>query len=200
MSFVGQLRAVVLHKNGLEFRLAFKGTADIYLDRVLVTSYPYTSTGEIAWRLSFGEGEKLLWLKAFDKAGNVSSDVTATLTVEDINPPSGWSELIPSAWITLSPSITFSVRVTDDVSGLDPSSATFRYSADEGLNWSEWLTASVTLTTPLEGIVTASAVPVPEGTAGRIQFRIADRVGFASESPVYTTKVAWKIFLPLVSK
>ena len=185
---------------GLEFRLTFKGTADIYMDRVLVTSYPYTSTGEIAWRLSFGEGEKLLWLKAFDKAGNVSSDVTATLTVEDINPPSGWSELIPSGWITLSPPITFSVRVADDVSGLDPSSAAFRYSVDEGLNWSEWLTASVVLTTPLEGIVTACAVPVPEGVAGRIQFRIADRAGFTSESPVYATKVAWKIFLPIVLK
>jgi hypothetical protein len=83
---------------------------------------------------------------------------------------------------------------------LDPSSAAFRYSVDEGLNWSEWLTASVTLTTPLEGIVTAYAVPVPEGAAGRIQFRIADRAGFTSESPVYATKVAWKIFLPIVLK
>ena len=185
---------------GLEFRLTFKGTADIYLDRVLVTSYPYTSTDEIAWRLSPGEGEKLLWLKAFDKAGNISSDVTVTLTVEDINPPSAWSELIPSGWITVSPPITLSVRVADDVSGLDPNSAAFRYSVDEGITWSEWLTASVTLTTPLEGIVTASRVPVPEGTMGRIQFRIADRAGFASESPVYVTKVAWKTFLPLVLK
>ncbi len=185
---------------GLEFRLAFKGTADVYLDRVLVTSYPSRAAGEVAWRLAPGEGEKLLRVKAFDRAGNVSADITVTVTVKDVNPPSGWSELIPSGWITVSPPVTLAVWVADDVSGLDPGSGAFRYSADGGATWSEWLTATVVLTGPLEGMVVAPAVPVPEGTSGRIQFRIADKAGFASESLVYVTRVLWKVFLPLVLK
>jgi len=184
---------------GLEFRLNFKANADIYLDRVLVTSYPIYTTGEMPWRLPPGEGEKLLWIKAFDKAGNVSSDITLTLTLKDINPPSGWSELIPSGWITTTP-VTLTVWVSDDVSGLEPQSGAFRYSVDGGATWSEWLTATVTLINPLEGIISAPAVPVPVGTSGRIQFRISDRAGLSSESPVYVTKVYWKVFLPLVLK
>ncbi len=184
---------------GLEFRLAFKGTADIYLDRVLVTSYP-SPAGEIAWKLTPGEGEKLLWIKGFDKAGNVSPDVTLTITATDVNPPSGWSELINLSWITSSSPVTLAVRVTDDLSGLDPESGYFRYSVDEGATWSQWLTATVILTNSLEGMVVAPSVPVPEDTTGKIQFRIADRAGFVSESPVYMTKVLWKLFLPLVLK
>ncbi|MCS7287263.1 MAG: SpoIID/LytB domain-containing protein [Anaerolineae bacterium] len=183
---------------GLEFRLAFKSTADIYLDRVLVTSYP-SPAGEVPWRLTYGEGEKLLWIKAFDRAGNVSSDIILTLIV-DFNPPSGWSELIPSGWLSQSPPITLAVQVTDDVSGLDPETGAFRYSVDEGVTWSDWLTASVTLINPLRGMVVAPMVPVPQGTAGRIQFRIADRAGLSSESPIYVTRVYWQTFLPLILK
>lgn len=183
---------------GLEFRLTFKAAADIYLDRVMVTSYPVSSTGEIPWTMTPGEGEKLLWVKAFDKAGNVSPDVTLTVTVKDINPPYRWSELIPSEWITITPPVTLSVQVADDVSGLDPQSGAFRYSLDEGATWSEWLAATVTLTNPLVGVISTSPVPVPVGTSGRVQFRISDRAGLTSESPIYVTKVCWKVFLPLV--
>ena len=185
---------------GLEFRLTFRGTADIYLDRVLVTSYTSSAAGEMAWRLAPGEGEKSLWVKAFDRAGNVSPDITLTVTVQDINPPSRWSELIPSGWITHGPPVTLTVQVADDVSGLAPESGAFRYSTDGGVSWSDWLTATVTLTNLLEGTVIAPSVPVPEGNSGRIQFRIADRAGHLSESPIYVVRVLWKAFLPLVLK
>jgi hypothetical protein len=64
---------------GLEFRVAFRGTADLYLDRVLVTSYPITYSTSAQWSLTSGEG--LIQAKLIDGAGNPSSDITARVVL-----------------------------------------------------------------------------------------------------------------------
>jgi hypothetical protein len=63
---------------GLEFRVAFRGTADLYLDRVLVTSYPITYSTSAQWSLTSGE---LIRAKLIDGAGNVSFDITARVVL-----------------------------------------------------------------------------------------------------------------------
>ena len=171
---------------GLEFRLTFRGVADIYLDRILVTSYPSPFENSFRWRLAPGEGQKLVWVKFFDEADNVSSDVTLTFTITDVNPPGNWGNFSPSGWAGQTTTVTCTVQVADDVSGISPNSALFRYSIDGGNTWSNWLSATMSLSNVLEGLVIASAGPFTEGLSNRIQFQVADNKGFVSTSPVYT--------------
>jgi len=70
-----------------EIRLAFRGTADLYLDRVLITASPLLYKEVLQWRLQPGEGEKRLVVKFFDRAGNVSADVPITFHLSSANYP-----------------------------------------------------------------------------------------------------------------
>jgi len=63
---------------GLEFRTFWRGNADLWLDRVLVTTYPITYTSSVTWTLA-GGGPQTIYAKFVDGAGNVSPDATAVL-------------------------------------------------------------------------------------------------------------------------
>ncbi len=182
---------------GLEFRTAFRATADLYLDRVLVVGYPIDITDSVSWRLSPGEGIKTVTVKFVDRAGNVSADLITTVTLSDTTPPGGWQDF---GWSRGREAITATVRVSDEVSGLDVDSARHRLSIDGGSSWGEWSVAActgVSGTTELQTIAADNIALSPQlETAARIEFEIADMRGHASTMS-YTVK-SWALYLPLI--
>lgn len=164
---------------GLEFRVAFRAVADLYLDRVRIVSYPVPLAPSARWRLTPGEGLKTVTVKFADRAGNVSSDLTATVTL-DTSPPTGWHDFTPQWWDGSAPP-TCTVGVYDEISGLEVDSARYRFSQDEGISWSDWLTATCSGSsgTTETQTISASRVPFeyPSATANRIQFQVADVAG-----------------------
>ncbi|MBE9506927.1 MAG: SpoIID/LytB domain-containing protein [Chloroflexi bacterium] len=184
---------------GLEFRTAFRSTADLYLDRVLIVGYPVSVATNAQWRLTPGEGLKTVTIKFIDGAGNVSTDLTRTVTLSDTSPPTGWRDFAYEWWNGGS-ALTCTVRVLDEISGLNVGSARHRFSTDGGLSWSDWVTATCTGisgTTELQTI-TASGVPFgqPGETANRIEFQIADVKGHTSTA-TYTVHSSI-LYLPLI--
>jgi len=183
---------------GLEFRTAFRAAADLCLDRVLIVGYPIAVATSAQWGLTPGEGLKVITIKFIDGAGNVSSDVTRTVTL-DTSPPTGWRDFTSVGW-DAGHAPTCTVRVLDEISGLDVESARYRFSTDGGLSWSDWAVAACTGisgTTDLQTIA-AFAVPFgqPSGTANRIEYQIADMAGHTgSMSYAVRSKV---VYLPLI--
>lgn len=184
---------------GLEFRTAFRSTADLYLDRVLVVSYPVSVTHSVEWRLSPGEGPKIVTVKFIDGAGNVSADLTRTVTLSDTSPPTGWQDFAPE-WGNGGSSPTWTVRVFDDISGLNVDSARYRFSTDGEASWGDWRAArctGISGTTEIQTI-TASRVSFdqPWETGNHIEFCIANMKGYTS---TVTYSVRSRIqYLPLV--
>ncbi len=174
---------------GLEFRTAFRATADLYLDRVLIVGYPTDVASSAQWRLTPGEGIKTVTIKFIDGAGNVSADLTTTVTL-DTSPPAGWQDFAPEWWEGGSPP-TCTVRVFDEISGLNVDSARTRFSTDGGVSWRDWITATCTGISGTNEVqtITASSVPFvyPRQTANRIQFQIADMHGYTSTA-AYTVR------------
>jgi Tol biopolymer transport system component len=188
--------------SGLEFRTAYRATADLYLDRVLIVGYPISIATSAQWRLTPGEGLKVITVKFIDGAGNVSADLIRTVTLSDTSPPTGWRDFAPEWWDGGS-APTCTVRVFDEISGLNVDGALYRYSTDGGLSWRDWTPATCTGisgTVELQTI-TASAVPFdqPRHTDNRIEFQIADMKGYTS-SMSYTVRSHWYMYLPLITK
>jgi hypothetical protein len=136
-------------------------------------------------------------IKFIDGAGNVSADLTRTVTL-DANPPTDWQDFEPEQWDG-GPSPTCTVHVRDEMSGLNVNSARYRFSTDGGIAWSDWMTATCTGisgTTEVQ-TVTARAVPfgLPRTPSNRIQFRIADTAGLSSTA-AYTVRGPLSIMGP----
>ncbi|GEM_PF-856162 len=165
---------------GLEFRTAFRAAADLCLDRVLVVRYPVPFAKGTEWRLTPGEGYKVVTIKLIDGAGNVSADLERPVIL-DVSPPAGWHGFAPAQWDGGEPP-TCTVRVSDTGAGLDVESARYRVSTDGGASWGGWLTATCTGVGGSTEVqtVTARAVDfgLPRTPSNQIQFQIADRVGY----------------------
>ncbi len=176
-------------KDGLEFRTAFKGVVDLYLDRILVCTAPQDYAPDVLWQLPPGEGTKEVGVRYLDAAGNVSPVYTATVVI-DMTPPQ-WLE---GSWE--------GAQVRDVLSGLRVDSAEYALSQDGGISWSEWRAAACTGvegTTQTETVTAdiqsslSGGVLAPFGEtvtaevtgATHLRFRIADRAGNVSESPIY---------------
>ncbi|MDY7042127.1 MAG: SpoIID/LytB domain-containing protein, partial [Chloroflexota bacterium] len=187
--------------DGLEFRTAYRATADLYLDRVLIVGYPISITNSTQWRLTPGEGLKTVTVKFIDGAGNVSTDLTRTVVLSDTSPPTGWRDFAPEWWGG-GDAPTCTVRVFDEISGLNVDSASYRVSTDGGLSWSDWAAATCTGVSGTVEIqtITASAVPFgrPRETDNRIEFQITDVKGHTS-SMSYTVR-SNLVYLPLIMK
>ena len=183
--------------NGLEFRTAFRATADLYLDRVLVVGYPVDFAVSTQWQLTPGEWIKTVTVKFIDGAGNVSANLIRRVTV-DASPPVGWQGFVPEQWDG-GPPPTCTVRVRDETSGLNVGSARYRFSTDGGASWSEWAAAPCTGISGTTGVqtITAAAVPFgfPRTPSNRIQFRIADVAGLTSTA-TYIVRGPVSIFGP----
>jgi hypothetical protein len=87
--------------SGLEFRIAYKGIANLYYDRVLVAGYPIEVAPAISWEVPNVAGSQTVQVKLADRAGNVSAD--QTLAIQVITPTPSPS---PTASATLTPSAT----------------------------------------------------------------------------------------------
>ena len=153
---------------GLEFRTFYTARSDLYLDRVHLFRTPRAYASSIEWVLPAGDGPKEVDVRYIDAAGNVSP-VYATTIVLDTMPPQwlGWDGA--------------HALVRDSVSGLHVSSAEFTGSNDGGVTWEPWQAAVITAT---EGSVDTVLVSAPR-IWENYRFRIADRAGNQSESPLY---------------
>src|SRR5205807_589512 len=104
----------------------------------------------------------------------------------DSVPPGGWAGPTASPRASARPTVT--IRASDGGSGLNVSSAKYRYSKDGGTTWTSWLTATCTGTSGTKTAQTLKAASVPFGsvsaTKNRIQFQISDVAGNTGTSPV----------------
>ncbi len=78
--------------NALEFRVAYRANASLWLDRILVARYPVEYAPTTNWTLSNGHGEKRVIAKFLDGAGNVSADAVSTIFF-------GQNRTIPRVWL-----------------------------------------------------------------------------------------------------
>ena len=78
--------------NALEFRVAYRAAASLWLDRILVLRYPISFASSTNWALSNGHGDKRVVGKFLDGAGNVSTDAISTVFFGQ-NPPT------PRVWL-----------------------------------------------------------------------------------------------------
>jgi hypothetical protein len=85
------------------------------------------------------------------------------------------------------------VQGSDDLSGLNTTSAVYQFSTDGGVTWSDWSPATVTGTdgTTILQTLTAPSVPFNQESANRnmIRFRILDLAGNAGTSADYTIQI-----------
>ncbi len=106
-------------------------------------------------------------------------------------PPSGWDNFAPTGWVSASQSVDCSIQVQDTGSGLDVSTARYRYLGAGG-TWSDWQAASCTGADGTTAPQTLSAAKVPFGQdsgpypdheGNRVQFQIRDMAGNTGVSP-----------------
>ncbi len=130
-----------------------------------------------------------------DVVGAVSSGTPGVRVWTAVEPPpGGWTDFQPATnppyvW-ERSRQVTCTVQVGDVGSGLDVSSATYRFSRNGGATWiGDWLTATVSGVdgTTVPQVVTATNVLFNQDseTLNAIQFRIADLSGLTGDSPIY---------------
>ncbi|MGB8645264.1 MAG: hypothetical protein WCF84_08495, partial [Anaerolineae bacterium] len=96
---------------GLEFRVGYRATANLWLDRIIVVSYPAPYATTAQWALSPGSGTRLVQAKFIDGAGNISADAvtsivlgptpTPTRTRTPTATPTPTPILTPEIWLPL---------------------------------------------------------------------------------------------------
>ena len=104
-------------------------------DNAAEFSEPEEFASSRQWVLSPDDGEKTIGVRFLDRAENSSPVYTASIFL-DSQPPGDWSlqEIGESGRVVLD--------VSDQDSGLDPSSAAYSVSADGGITWGDWRAAS----------------------------------------------------------
>ena len=149
------------------------------------------TTENSVWYSDVSDGIWYFHVRAKDNAGNWGSADHYKVKIDTAN-PEGWQNFNPTDWVKdQTPDCT--IEVKDVRSGLDVSTALYKYSSDGGPTWSGWISASCTGSdgiTPYQTI-TADSVPFNQdsGTQNKIKFRIDDMVGNTGESGEYTVKI-----------
>jgi hypothetical protein len=156
-------------EDGLEFRTWFSGGGDLYLDRVQLFTAPESYRSSMALTLSAGEGNKEISVRYLDQAGNPSAVYAAT-TLLDLTSP---------VWMGGGGEGYALVR--DALSGLDTGSGEYALSSN-GQLWGGWQAATVE---GAQGGTTAAFIRGATVGGCFIRFRVRDRAGNSSESPVY---------------
>lgn len=82
----------------LEFRVTYYATASLWLDRILVVSYPVPFAATADWILTAGDGLKTVQAKFLDAAANSSPDATTTVTL-GFGAPTPTPTLLPRFWL-----------------------------------------------------------------------------------------------------
>jgi len=140
-----------------------------------------------------------------DMAGNVGVSEVYTVPI-DTTEPGSWAGFEPSELVTTTRAPTCTIWVSDTTSGLDITSASYRYTTSGGVNWSDWISAECSgedgITVPQ--IVTAANVPFHHNsiTENQIEFKISDMTGIAGFSGTYTVKISkpYRIYFPLIMR
>ncbi len=161
----------------------------ISLDRILILRGPQPFSANLPYRIERRAGPQTVVVKVLDGAGNPSAELTSTVQLLDTTPPSGWQLLAPTGWVTTTQRPTVTVRVADELTGVDPASAAVRFTTDAGLSWSAWEAVSATAQ-PDGSAVLTWVWPAGEGDARhRAQFRAADNEGLMAFSPAWPIRV-----------
>jgi hypothetical protein len=111
----------------------------------------------------------------------------------DDTPPGNWTDFQPPDWVNVQ-TVNTSEQVEDTLSGLDVSTAQYRFSIDGGSSWSGWLPASITGQDGTTAPQTISAT-IPFGrdsgptSQNLAQFRVADMQGNLGEGPTHAIKI-----------
>jgi len=108
-------------------------------------------------------------------------------------PPGGWDNFQPVGWVT-SQTISTTIEVADAGSGLDVSTAEYRFSRDGGATWvGGWMPAACSGTDGVTTtqVITAASVPFDRDSATQnaIQFRVSDLEGLTGTSALYNVTI-----------
>jgi len=151
----------------------------------------YWTTSTSVSYTNLPDGIHTFYVRAKDKAGNLGEVGSHEIKI-DTSPPGNWQGFSPSGW-TSDKSPTCSIKVKDALSGLDISTAEYRYSTNGGTSWSGWKSVSCTGSDGTTSYQTITAKNVPfnrdSKDKNKIQFRIKDMAGNTGISPIYTVKI-----------
>jgi len=148
-------------------------------DNVLSFLVPASATQGITFaRFRFSlEGD--LSYDGLAESGEVE-DYEVLIECETI-PPNYWQNFQPDDWWTTDQTPDCSVEVRDNETGLDVSTAEYRYSTDGGSSWSDWYSCSCTGDGGTTSFETISVENVPfnqdSKDQNKIEFRIDDMCG-----------------------
>jgi len=176
----------------IEFRVAARGIADLWVDRVRIVTYPDQVPPEIVWTLPPREGRTVVTAKYVDPAGNLSADVSLPVWVKDVTSPGEWRAFQCTGTGCV-------VQVRDCIAGLDASSASYRVSTDGGPSWGDWMPAACSGASGSHDWETVAAGPLTALGSGdvQLQFRIHDVAHVPNES-VSPAFFLWHAYLPAV--
>jgi len=151
-------------------------------------------------------GDHILHFYSEDNAGNIEPEVSALLKIDTVS-PHGWDNFSYTLGSN-DHSYYVSVDVIDETSGIDISTAVYRwYTDNQGTGWSyesgeAWESMDSV-------VVVATGLPASDGetdwvrlttgeidfgdssTVMRVQFRIADMADSSADSPMFTIEGAW---------
>jgi len=148
------------------------------------------------------EGDHLLHYFSQDNAGNVESEKTTDLK-KDTVAPNPW-QTFSSSRTTCDHCYETSVEIRDATSGVDTSTAEYRYYTEHGGQlWSDWsavdaVTLAGTGAAAADGetefvVSNTPSINFGDSSSGpfRLQYRIYDLAGNSSTSPVYEISAPW---------
>ena len=159
----------------------------------IIGGYPRKVDWNLKAESGLQEGAYIFNIEA--DATNAGSQSKEIIVYYDITPPGGWKNFTPSDWTTdRTPDCT--IEVNDTLSGLDVSTAYYKFSINSGSSWSSWIEADDCTgddgTTDYETI-TEFSVPFNHDSDPidkcQIRFKISDMAGNTNESPAYIVKI-----------
>ncbi|MFE3845343.1 trypsin-like serine peptidase [Thermoplasmatota archaeon] len=141
-----------------------------------------------------GSGCYNLQIRTCDNAGNWGQQDKFVVHIDN-EPPGYWNNPTPEIIDTLTPDCK--IEVMDMHSGLDVSTAEYKFSTDGGLSWSNWLSCFCTGSDGSNIYETITAYSVNfneysnynEGIINQIKFRIKDMIGHEHESDPHTISI-----------
>jgi|GEM_PF-2920150 len=137
----------------------------------------YASSRKFA--LFQGDGNKTVYVKYYDRAGNVSAVYSKSIVV-DTTVPSGSMKINNDIAYTNASSVTLNLTGSDVTSGIDQ----MRFSADEGATWSDWEEFSGTKSFALlSGDGTKTVTAQLRDKAGLVSLNFSDLIILDTTTP-----------------
>lgn len=130
--------------------------------------------------LSIPEGEIMIGLNAFDKAGNHGPILWRSVEV-DLTPPRFWGENpVSDSWLTGEEEF-LSIMVSDNGTGIDLDSAYYRIYRSDSSTLSEWMNV-IGWDKSGDDIMLVGEVPSEEGFGHYVQWKVSDQTGIEAVS------------------